>query len=185
LYNPRRAIKRGAGVLPMNLTDYLVIVAIVLSAVIGAMRGFLREIVALVTWLVALFIAWHYYYVLGPHLGGLLSGGNVWPWAARAIIVVLVLLIGAGLGAALGHFVRLSLFSGTDRLLGFAFGGVRGFVLLGIFVILGQLLRLENEHWWHNSLLLPYGESVANGLRTLLGEPRHIRHAAEDERIRV
>ena len=35
------------------------------------------------------------------------------------------------------HFVRLSLFSGVDRLLGFLFGLLRGLVLLGVFVILG------------------------------------------------
>ena len=70
------------------------------------------------------------------------------PWAARVIIVVLVLLLGAAIGALLAHFVRLSIFSGMDRLLGFAFGLLRGFLLLGVFVILGQLLRLSGESWW-------------------------------------
>jgi hypothetical protein len=57
--------------------------------------------------------------------------------------LVLVLLLGAGIGATASHFVRLSIFSGMDRLLGFFFGLLRGFVLLGVFVILGQLLRLR------------------------------------------
>jgi len=171
----------------MNLTDYLVITAIVLSAVVGALRGFLREAIALVTWIVALLVAWHFYYVLGPHLGGLLSG-DVRPWAARAIIVVLVLLIGAAIGAGLNHFVRLSLFSGTDRLLGFFFGALRGFVLFGIFVMLGQLLRLDGGDWWRHSVLMPYGESMANGLRAMLGEYRVKRHAeetAEEKGVKV
>jgi membrane protein required for colicin V production len=81
-----------------------------------------------------------------------------------------VLLLGAAIGALLSHFVRLSIFSGMDRLLGFAFGLLRGFLLLGVFVILGQLLRLSGESWWRHSLLIPYGESVANGLRSLVGE---------------
>ncbi|HEY0766592.1 MAG TPA: CvpA family protein, partial [Steroidobacteraceae bacterium] len=80
--------------------------------------------------------------------------------------------------AALGHFVRLSIFSGMDRLLGFAFGVLRGFVLLGVFVILGQLLRLQEEHWWRHSMLVPYGESIANGLRALVGEER-VPHAGD------
>src|ERR1700738_3030834 len=123
----------------MNLTDYLLIVTIVLSAIVGAARGFLREAVAVAAWV---------------------------------IIVLLVLLLGAGVGAALAHFVRLSIFSGMDRLLGFAFGVLRGFVLLGVFVILGQLLRLQEENWWRHSMLIPYGESIANGLRMLVGEER-------------
>ena len=39
-------------------------------------------------------------------------------------------------------------------------------------MILGQLVRLDGERWWRDSRLLPYGESVANGLRFIVGEPR-------------
>jgi membrane protein required for colicin V production len=174
LYNPRR------NQLPdpysrMNVTDYLVIAAVVISAIVGAMRGFLREAVALATWLVALFVAWHFADLIEPHLGGLLSGSYVKPWAARVIIVLLILLLGAAIGAMLDHFVRLSIFSGMDRFLGLVFGLMRGAVLLGVFVILAQLLRLDGEKWWTRSLLVPYGESVANGLRALVGEQR-VRH---------
>jgi len=167
----------------MNATDYVVIGAIVLSAVVGAARGFLREAIAVAAWLIGLLIAWHFSDLLAPHLGGLMSDSAVRPWAARIIIVVLVLLFGAALGAVLGHFVRLSIFSGMDRLLGFFFGLLRGFVLLGVFVILGQLLRLEGERWWRGSLLIPYGESMANGLRTLVGEER-VRQAG-DQHLRM
>lgn len=169
LYNPRRSQLPGPR---MNVTDYLVIAAVVISAVIGAMRGFLREAVALVTWLIALFIAWHFSDLVEPHLGGLLAGSYVKPWAARVIIVLLIVLLGAAVGALLSHFVRLSIFSGMDRFLGLVFGLLRGVVLLGVFVILGQLLRLDGEKWWTRSLLVPYGESVANGLRALVGEQR-------------
>lgn len=162
----------------MNSTDYVVIAAIIISAAMGAVRGFLREAVALGTWIVALFLAWHFSDLIEPYLGGLIGTSAVRPWAARIIIVVLILLLGAVVGAALAHFVRLSIFSGMDRLLGFAFGVLRGFVLLGVFVILGQLLRLQEEHWWRHSMLVPYGESIANGLRALVGEER-VPHAGD------
>ena len=167
----------------MNATDYGVIAAIVFSAVLGAARGFLREAIAVAAWVIGLLIAWHFSDLLAPHLRGLLAASEVRSWAARVIIVVLVLLLGALLGATLRRFVRLSIFSGVDRLLGFFFGVVRGFVLLGVFVMLGQLLRLEREHWWRSSLLIPYGESMANGLRTLVGAER-VRQAG-DQRARV
>lgn len=162
----------------MTLPDYLITAAILLSALVGAMRGFLREAVALGAWIIGLFVAWHFSDLIEPHLGGLLGDSDVRPWAARVIIVILVLLLGSLIGALLSHFVRLSIFSGMDRLLGFAFGLMRGFLLLGVFVILGQLLRLPGEAWWRHSLLIPYGESVANGLRSLVGE-QHIGRAHE------
>jgi len=153
----------------MNIADYVVLAAVVLSAIVGAARGFLREAIALGTWIVALFVAWHFSDLIEPHLGGLLAGTHVRPWAARVIIVALILLFGAGLGALVGHYVRLSIFSGMDRFLGFLFGAARGAVLVGVFVILGQLLKLDGEIWWRHSMLLPYGDSVANGLRVLVG----------------
>lgn len=162
----------------MILTDYLIIGAILISAAAGALRGFLREAVAFGAWIIALFVAWHFSGLIEPYLGGLLADAEVRPWAARVIIVVLVLLLGTLIGALLGHFVRLSMFSGMDRLLGFAFGILRGFVLLGVFVILGQLLRLPAEGWWRHSLMIPYGESIANGLRSLVGEA-HVAHGRE------
>lgn len=153
----------------MNLADYLLIAAVALSAIVGAVRGFLREAIALGAWLVALFVAWHFSDLIEPHLGGLLSASYVRPWAARVIIVALILLIGAGLGAVIGHYVRLSIFSGMDRFLGLLFGAARGVVLIGVFVILGQLLKLDGEVWWRHSMLIPYGHSVADGLRALVG----------------
>lgn len=153
----------------MNTADYVVVAAVVLSAIVGAVRGFLREAIALGAWVVALFVAWHFSDMIEPHLGGLLASSHVRPWAARVIIVALILLFGAGLGAIVGHYARLSIFSGMDRFLGFVFGAARGVVLIGVFVILGQLLKLDAEVWWRHSMLLPYGDSVANGLRVLVG----------------
>lgn len=153
----------------MTTADYLLIAAVVLSAIVGAVRGFLREAIALGAWILALFVAWHFSDMIEPHLGGLLAAHYVRPWAARAIIVALILLFGAGLGAIMGHYVRLSIFSGTDRFLGLLFGAARGVVLIGVFVILGQLLKLDGEPWWRHSMLIPYGDSVAKGLRMLVG----------------
>jgi membrane protein required for colicin V production len=172
LYNPRRSHLAFVHAASMNIADYVVIAGIVLSAIVGAARGFLRESIALGAWLVALFVAWHFSDLIEPHLGGLLADSHVRPWAARVIIVALILLAGAGIGAILGHYVRLSIFSGTDRFLGFLFGAARGVVLLGVFVILAQLLRLDGELWWRHSMLIPYGQVVARGLRVLAGAGR-------------
>jgi membrane protein required for colicin V production len=154
----------------MNTTDYVIMAAILLSAVVGAARGLLREVIAFASWIIALIVAWHFSDLIEPHLGGLLAAADVKPWVARVIIVLLVLLIGALIGAVTNQFVRLSIFSGVDRLGGFAFGALRGFVLLGIFVIFGQLVHLDRDHWWRDSHLIPTGESVANALRFLVGE---------------
>jgi membrane protein required for colicin V production len=174
LYNARRArSERDPSLAMMKSADYWAVAIVLLIAIIGLMRGFLRELVAVVSWLLALFIAWHFAAWLAPHLGGLLADEPVRSWAARAILLVLVLFIGSVAGMLIGHFVRLSIFSVTDRFLGFALGVVHGAIVLGALVILCQLLHLDGERWWQESRLVPYAERVANGLRTLVGDEHH------------
>ena len=157
----------------MKSADYWVVAIVLLSAIIGLMRGFLREAVAVVSLLLALFIAWHIGPKLAPHLGGLLADENVRPWAARAVLLLGVLFIGSIVGVFIAHFVRLSIFMGTDRFLGFTLGAVRAGIVLGVLVIICQLLRLDDEDWWRESRLIPYAERIAEGLRTLVGEEHH------------
>lgn len=154
----------------MTTIDYVIIAAILVSALVGLARGLLREGVALATWIVALILAWHFSDLIEPRLGGVLAATAVKPWVARLVILLLVLLVGALVGAVANEFVRLSIFGGVDRLGGFAFGVLRGLLLFGLFVMLGQLLSLDRERWWHDSHLIPVGESVANGVRFLVGE---------------
>ncbi len=115
-------------------------------------------------------LAWQYASALEPYLGGALNGEAVRPWAARAIIFITVLLIGAAIGAIVTRFTRLSIFSGTDRLLGFVFGMLRGVVVLGVLAILCHAVRLNEEPWYRASALAPYAEKAGNVLRSLVGE---------------
>lgn len=154
----------------MNLIDYLLIAVIVVSCIAGVLRGLLREVITLVTWIAAVWIAWHYAYVLEPHLGGALANEDVRAWAARTVIFLAVVLIGTCISAIVGRVVRLSIFSGTDRFFGAIFGFLRAMVVLGLFVMLCHALRLTDEPWWRSSTLLPYGERPANVLRGMVGE---------------
>jgi membrane protein required for colicin V production len=153
----------------LNTADYLIVATVVISGTVGLLRGLLREVIALITWIVAAFVAWHFAGVLEPHLGGLLRQDSVRPWVARLILFGVVLLLGNALGAILGHFVRLSLFTGADRFLGLLFGLLRGVLIVGAAVIVCQIVRLDSEVWWHESVLLPYGQDAAALLWSLGG----------------
>jgi membrane protein required for colicin V production len=160
----------------MNWTDYAIIAVLAASCIVGVVRGLLREVISVITWVAAVLLSWQFASVLAPHLGGALRDEAVRPWAARAIIFVGVLLLGAAIGALVAHFVRLSLFSGVDRMLGFVFGLLRGAVVLGLLAILSHALRLHEEPWYRESTLVPYAEQSGNVLRGLVGE-RKIRAA--------
>jgi membrane protein required for colicin V production len=154
----------------MNWIDYLLLALIAFSCIAGLMRGLLREVIALVTWLAAVWFAWSYAGLVESHLGGALANEGVRVWAARAVVFLVVLLIGTTMGLIVTHFVRLSLFSGLDRAFGGLFGLLRGLVMIGLIVILCHAVRLDGEPSWRQSILVPYGEHAANVLRAIVGE---------------
>jgi membrane protein required for colicin V production len=156
----------------MNAIDYVIIGLLAFSALAGLMRGFLKELISLLTWVVAAWASWTFADSLEPHLGGALADAAVRPWAARVILFVGVLLAGAAVGALVGYFVRLSLFSSVDRLLGFLFGTLRGVVALGLLAILCHAVHLQGESWYRESTLVPYVEKAGNVVRVLVGESR-------------
>ena len=150
----------------MTPVDYILAAAVLLSVLFGVVRGFLRESVALLGWLVGLWLAWRYAHLVQPYLGGALAGTELQEWAARAIVLLAVVIASWILGGLLSYLVQRSgLTLGVDRLLGAVFGLVRGAVIVGFAVMLGQAAELQSEQWWRESKLMPVGEEMASVLR--------------------
>jgi membrane protein required for colicin V production len=167
----------------MQGADFIIVAVIGISVIVGAVRGFVREAVALITWLVAIWVAWRFSGFLHPYLGGVLETPEQKAWLARGIVLVGVLLVGTLVGALLSWLTRTAAgLSILDRLFGFLFGLTRGVVLVGFGALLGQTLKLEHEPWWKHSRLAPYAVNIASWLESFAGESRHLAHHALDAR---
>ncbi len=154
----------------MITVDYIILAIIIVSAVMGLVRGLLREAIAVITWFLAIILAWAFGAQLEPHLGGVLVGSPLRIWAARAIIFVGILLLGGAISVIASHYVRVSMFAGMDKFLGLVFGIIRGIVIVGAFTIAVQALRMDEDDAWKRSKLLPYAAGVADALRGMVGE---------------
>lgn len=149
----------------MSGADHLFGIILLASGFVGFLRGFVREAIALLSWLVGLWFAWHFAYLLYPALGGALAEPGVREWAARAALLFLVLLAGAGIGAIVAHFTqRAAGLAAMDRMLGTVFGLLRGVVVIGLLVIGGRAVNLDLEPWWDRTKSMPVAEAVANWL---------------------
>jgi membrane protein required for colicin V production len=154
----------------LTAADVLILLVLLGSTLIGALRGFIREAVSLAFWILAIWAAWQFGPVIEPHLGGLLADPSIAPWVGRVVILVLVLLVGWLAGMTLSYLTRSLGLGPLDRVIGLFFGIVRGMVLVGLLVIGGELLQLNHEEWWGRSKLVTYGESVGDWLRAMVGE---------------
>lgn len=149
----------------MDGADHLFAIILLVSGTVGFFRGFIRESIALAAWLVGLWVAWHYAWVVNPWLGGALSEPGVREWTGRAIVLLAVLLLGALVGSLVSHYARRAVaIAAVDRLLGVAFGLLRGVVVIGLFVLAGRAVNLDLEPWWDETRSMPAASSVANWL---------------------
>lgn len=150
--------------------DVLLLLLLLASTLIGALRGFIREALALLSWIIGLWAAWTFGPLVEPYLGGYLADPAVRPWVGRLAVLVAVLFTGYMVGRIVALFLRTAGLGLADRFMGLLFGMLRGVVLVGVIVICGELLHLNHEPWWKNSKLIPYGETVADRLRAMVGE---------------
>jgi membrane protein required for colicin V production len=154
----------------VTLADFLILLVVATSTIMGFIRGFVREAVALVFWVAGFWLAWKFGPMIEPHLGGLLAGPQVRPWVGRLVVLVLVFLVSLVTGLIMQYFMRGIGLGAVDRVIGVLFGFARGLVLVGVAVIGCELLHLNKEDWWSQSKLVPYGETVGDWLRAMVGE---------------
>ena len=149
----------------MNGADHLFAAILLISLFLGCLRGFVREAISLLTWLIGLWLAWHFAYVLYPWLGGALAEPGIREWTGRAIVLFLTLLVGSAIGSIVAHFIqRAAGLAMMDRIVGGIFGLVRAIVVIGLLVIGGRAVNLDLEPWWQKTKSMPAAEAVANWL---------------------
>lgn len=151
----------------MVVVDYILIGAFLVSVAVGFFRGFFREAMSLVTWALAIWVAWRYSWLVEPALEAI-SSPALRLWIGRAATFVIVLLAGGLAGFLLARVVQASGLSGTDRVLGMVFGAGRGVLVVGLMVLVFQMLELDREPWWDDSLVVPPASRLADGMREML-----------------
>ncbi len=148
----------------MPFADIAIAILIVISIAIGFVRGFVKEAMSIASLLVAVWAALNFGAEAGTLSDSWLSSTALQLWFGRVLIFVVVLMIGGLLSWAVAKLVRLSVLSGTDRVLGMIFGLVRGVVLVALLVMAGRYSSFNEDDWWQNSTLIPYMEFVADWL---------------------
>lgn len=154
----------------MNWFDYAIIATLALSVLVGLWRGFIGEVMALVCWVLAFWVAWMFGPVLAEQFSASISVPSVRVMLGYAVCFIAVLIAGAIVGYLLRKLVSGSGLSGTDRLLGMVFGLVRGFALVVLVVVLMKFTPVIRDDWWQNSRMLPTFERSASWMTRLLPE---------------
>ena len=152
----------------MTPADWIIAAVVLVSVLVGLLRGVMREIVSLAGWALGLVLAFFFAEQLGATL-------TIEPALLRTAIGALLILAGvlvlaALLGAMLRALLAAARLTALDRLLGGVFGFARAALVLGVAVLLASGTPVPKAGWWKESLLLPWLEAGVAFTTPLLPE---------------
>jgi len=136
----------------LQVIDWIFLVILTLSMVIGLVRGLVREVVSLVGLVLAFILAREYATPIGYWFDFMLETPLARYAAAFATIFLSVLLISALVGWILSKIIQISSLKFLDHILGGLFGFLRGLVLLMVITFITDLTPLSRLESWQQSM---------------------------------
>lgn len=155
----------------MNWADWAILGILLVSSLISIKRGFVKEALSLATWVLAFVVAMLFGERLAVLLTNLIETPSVREMTAFVILFAATLIVGAMVNYLIGELVRMTGLSGTDRLFGMIFGLARGLVVvMAMLILLPSLVPLDQDSWWHESVLIPHFLSFEHWARNLAAQ---------------
>lgn len=137
----------------LQSVDIAIIAVIGLSVLTGLFRGFVKELVALCVWILAIWLGFHYSEALDPWLKSYIQEQSARTAVAFIIILFATLLAGGIINAILSFILKRAGLSGTDRTLGMGFGFVRGVFIVALLMVAVRMTSLPYEQYAKDSQL--------------------------------
>lgn len=135
--------------------DLVILGVILLSIIIGLWRGFVREALSLVTWGAAILFALLYCTEVSQYLYDDIQAPAMRILAGFATIFFSVIIVGTILSKIFSGIIKKTGLSGADRVIGIAFGALRGVLVVALLIAVANLIHLNREPAWEQSVLVP------------------------------
>jgi membrane protein required for colicin V production len=135
--------------MPITLLDVVLIVVMLISGLLAMVRGFMREILSIIAWVLAAGATLYAYAKLLPLAKQYFNNDIVAAVAVIGGVFLLTLLIVSILTVRLSDMVLDSRVGALDRTLGFLFGLARGLVIVVVaFMFFNWLVPDRSQPEW-------------------------------------
>jgi membrane protein required for colicin V production len=156
----------------MTWVDWTIISVLVASIGLSLWRGFTREALSLLGWILGFVIASRYSPSLAVYFSGLVSSAVISQVLAFLTVMALCLIVAALIARLMKSLLAAVGLSFFDRVLGSVFGFVRGIVILLIASYALTLLMPQSQQAMQNSVLVPYLDTLLNWTQSKLQDAR-------------
>ena len=145
----------------MTSFDLIALVVVALSVGFSIWRGLVREVLSLLSWVAAFWIARLFAGVAAGWLPASLSHQGLRTMIGFIAVFAISLLVLSLLSMLVVHLVKVAGLTTSDRMLGAAFGLARGLLIVVILVLFGGMTSEPHEAYWRNALLSRPLEQIA------------------------
>lgn len=150
--------------------DWIVLVVLGLSAVMGAWRGLVYEVLSLLGWVVSFYAA-QWFAPQAAALRTLASFSEPVRYAVAFVLIFVAALFAWGLLAfVVKKFVEAIGLRPIDRILGALFGVARGMILLLAMTAVIRLTAMNTSSWWADAAAAPWLAAALQATMPLLPE---------------
>lgn len=152
----------------MTVFDFLVLFVLICSIIISTLRGLVKEMLSLASWVISFVIANAYGEELAVLLPDMIPGT-----LTRLIVAFIALFIGTRLlmgllSMAAEALVKAGGLTVADRGLGGLFGLGRGLVIVMTAVLLCGMTAIPTQPFWKDALFSPLAETAARTVKPFL-----------------
>ena len=158
--------------MPITLLDGILIGVAVVSGLLAMVRGFSREVLSIVSWVVAAIAAFMFYRQATPFVQQYVESDLVASLVAAAAIFLLALIVVTYITMRIADFIIDSRIGPLDRTLGFLFGVARGGLLMVVALLFFNWLvpAERTPEWVADAKSRPLLEEVGDMLVDALPE---------------
>lgn len=133
--------------------DCAIVAIIGLSIITGMFRGFVKELIALGIWILAIWLASTHSQDMSVWVQPYITDKTACIAVAFVGILVATLISGAIVNTIISLILHRSGLSGIDRLLGMGFGFLRGIFIVALLMVVVKMTSLPSEEYRDKSSL--------------------------------
>lgn len=152
----------------MTLFDYFALAIVGISLLLGLMRGAVKEIFSLASWIIAFLAAKIFSVPFSQLLEPAVANSSLRLLVAFIILFVFALIVMALISLLISAAIKKIGLGPIDRLLGTIFGFLRGVFIMVVLVVLGGMTALPQQNDWRNALTSGWFEMLATAVKPWL-----------------
>jgi len=148
--------------------DYIVLVILGVSAILGMVRGLVKEVLSLLAFAVAVLAAVWWGTAASTALSAFIENAFLRTAAGYGAVFIIVLLLVGLLNLTLAGLIERTGLTPADHGLGAVFGLARGALIVFILVALAGHTELPQESWWQEARLSGAAVAAVQQSRAML-----------------